>query len=93
MYLLSLSRKNRVLVLVLFVISISCIWYQVEEILEQASKPLPPGSDPFFITWRNTDNPPLYYQDENSDEVDAWIGRNENNWKLKTYDFNSILSQ
>lgn len=58
---------------------------KVYVIMEEVNKPLSPEIDRFFLTWRTTDNPPLIYEDVDSDDVDSIAGLNENKWTYQEF--------
>ena len=75
------SRTVRFLAAVFIVFG--CVWIgiEVKKIIDEVNTPIGPDADRFFLTWRNTDNPPLIYEDVDSDDTDAIAGLKENTWK------------
>lgn len=59
--------------------------------MEEVNKPLSPGEDKFFLTWRNTDHPPLNYEDVGSDDLDSWLGLKENIQAFDSLKYNNFF--
>ena|SRR3990167_9546927 len=67
---------------VLYILATCFLLYHMKYAYDEVNRPMiPTGNefeDRFFLTWRNTDHPPLHYEDVDSDDGAAVAGLEEN---------------